>query len=117
MTKITAAAYLAAMALAAAPLVITPTAQADVCGDVGGRHVTVGGCSDIAGDIAGGALLADDRYGYPGDYPVVAAPIYPGYPEALAVPSFPGEAPCYTPTGQPYFTPGDAPCYPPAAVP
>ncbi len=66
-------------------------AHADVCGEVGGRHVSVGGCTPgIAGDVAtaavaGAAVRAVDPY-------------------------VPGEIPCYTPDGQPYFTPPGAPC-------
>jgi hypothetical protein len=105
MTNKLAATLLAAMALAVAPVAITPTASADICGDVGGRHVSVGGCTPgIAGDVAdaaiAGAVIDDGRYA-----------AYPGYAMA-AVPSFPGEMPCYTPSGLPYYTPGDAPCYP-----
>jgi hypothetical protein len=104
MTNKFAATVLAAMALAAVPAAITPAAQADICGDVGGRHVNVGGCTPgIAGaavDAAVAGDVIDDRYA-----------AYPGY-AMLAVPSFPGEIPCYTPSGLPYYTPGDAPCYP-----
>lgn len=105
MTNKITATILATMALAAVPVVITPAAQADICGDVGGRHVSVGGCTPgIAGDAVdaavAGAVVSDDRYAD-----------YPGYAMA-AFPSFPGEMPCYTPTGLPYYTPGDAPCYP-----
>jgi hypothetical protein len=31
----------------------------------------------------------------------------------LLVPSFPGEAPCISPTGLEYYTPGAEPCYAP----
>lgn len=104
MTNKLAATLLAAMALAAVPVAISPTAGADICGDVGGRHVTVGGCTPgIAGDAIDAAVVGaavDDRYA-----------AWPGYAMA-EVPSFPGELPCYTPTGLPYYTPGNAPCYP-----
>ncbi len=108
MTNKLAATLLSAMALLAIPAAIAPAAQADICGDVGGRHVSVGGCTPgIAGDVVDGAIdgaivgdVARNDFG-----------AYPGYAMA-AVPSFPGEAPCYTPTGLPYYTPGDAPCYP-----
>lgn len=109
-TKMTAT-FLTAMALTAVPLAIAPAAQADVCGDVGGRHVAVGGCTNVGGDIADAAVIgaAVDRpwgYGYP---PVEGWPPLPlGY---LAFPSFPGELPCYLPSGQPYFTPPGAPCF------
>ena len=102
-----AATLLTAAALAAIPAAVTPVAQADVCGDVGGPYVRVGGCTDVARDvavpvIAGADVVAADewaRYGFPVDYPY------------SLVPAFPGEAPCISPTGLPYYTPGIAPCY------
>ena len=107
MTTKFAATLLTAAALAAIPAAFTPVAQADVCGDVGGRWVNVGGCTDVARDlavpaIAGAAVVgADDwaRYGFPQAYPFS---VYP---------NFPGEAPCISPAGLPYYTPGDLPCY------
>ena len=39
----------------AIPVALAPGAHADVCGDVGGRHVDVGGCTNVAGDVAGGS--------------------------------------------------------------
>ena len=115
MTKKFAVSLLTASAVAAVPFAVAPVAQADVCGDVGGRHVSVGGCSNIGGDIADAAIVgaAVDRpwgYGYPPPPPVEGwPPLPPGY---LPFPSFPGEMPCYLPTGQPYYTPGNAPCFP-----
>ena len=109
MTKKTATTLLAALGLAAAPFAFIPAAQADICGDVGGRHVSVGGCTPgIAGGIAdaavAGAAVAGvasiDRWGFAQDYPI------------NDFPAFPGEAPCISPNGLPYYTPGDAPCYP-----
>lgn len=108
MTKKTTATLIGALALASLPALIAPVAQADVCGDVGGRHVSVGGCTDVARDVAapfvaGAAVVGVDdwaRYGFD-----------QAYPFAL-VPGFPGEAPCISPAGLPYYTPGDAPCYP-----
>jgi len=88
------AALLAAMAVGAAPLFIAPAAQADVCGDVGGRHVSVGGCTDVAGDVAAGAVVAG------------AATADDAAWQAAA-----GRPPCFTPEGVPYYTPGDEPCY------
>lgn len=118
------AALLAAMAMATLPAALAPVAQAEVCGDVGGRHVSVGGCSNIGGDIAGAAVIGAEvdhpYYGYPPvdyGYPPVAPPppppaawppLPPGY---LPFPSFPGQMPCYLPTGQPYYTPGNAACF------
>ncbi|WP_059019423.1 hypothetical protein [Mycobacterium sp. M26] len=87
------AAVLAAMALGVAPVAIAPSASADVCGDVGGRHVSVGGCTDVAGDVATGAAIAG------------AATADDAAAQAAA-----GQPPCYTPEGVPYYTPGDAPC-------
>ena len=52
----------------------------------------VGTDAAVAGDWA--------RYGWDQAYP------YSVYP------AFPGEAPCISPTGLPYYTPGAAPCYP-----
>ncbi|MCI4674151.1 hypothetical protein [Candidatus Mycolicibacterium alkanivorans] len=111
MSKKTAAILLSLAALSAIPAAIAPVAQADVCGDFGGRHVAIGGCTpgfaDDAVDAAVAAGAADAvandwaRYGFPASYAYAL------------VPSFPGEAPCISPTGLPYYTPGDAPCYVP----
>lgn len=104
--------------LAAAPLTFASLAQADVCGDVGGRHVEVGGCTPgVVGGVADAAIAgaAVDAvahpWGYPPPPPPPAAwpPLPPGY---LPEPTFPGQQACYLATGQPYFTPGNAPCYP-----
>jgi hypothetical protein len=85
-----AATVLTAMAMAAVPLAIAPGAHADVCGDVGGRHVSVGGCTNVAGDVAVGTAIATD--------------------DDAAAQAAAGQPPCYTPAGVPYYTPGDAPC-------
>jgi len=86
-----AAALLSAMALAAVPVAVAPAAQADVCGDVGGRHVNVGGCTNVGGDVAvAGAVASDDD---------------------AAAQAASGQPPCYTPQGVPYYTPGSDPCY------
>jgi hypothetical protein len=87
------AVVLAAMAVGAAPIAMAPVAGADVCGDVGGRHVSVGGCTNVAGDVATGAAVAG------------AATADDAAAQAAA-----GQPPCYTPQGVPYYTPGDAPC-------
>ena len=47
-------------------------------------------------------------YGYPPPPVEGWPPLPPGY---LPFPSFPGEAPCFLPDGQPYYTPGTMPCY------
>ena len=43
------------------------------------------------------------------DRPLAWGPLPPGY---LPYPSFHGEAPCFLPNGQPYYTPGTEPCFP-----
>src|SRR3954447_26032740 len=82
-----AAVLLTAMAAAVAPVVIAPEAQADICAGAHGRHVGVGGCTNIAGDVATGAAIA-----------------------AATNPYIPGEIPCYTVEGVPYYTPPGDPC-------
>ena len=81
-----AAALLAAAAAAAAPIAIAPVAQADICASAHGRHVGVGGCTNVAGDVAAVAIASQ------------------------AVPYVPGEVPCYTNDGVPYYTPPGQPC-------
>ena len=81
------AALLAATACALAPLAVAPSANADVCASAGGRHFSAGGCTNIAGDVAVGTAIA-----------------------AQHVPYVPGEVPCYTVEGVPYFTPPGDPC-------
>lgn len=109
MTKKMTATLIGALALASVPAMIAPIAQADVCGEVGGRHVSVGGCTPgIIGGVADAAVAgaavagAADwaRYGFDQAYPF------------SMVPAFPGEQPCISPAGLPYYTPGNAPCYP-----
>lgn len=74
-------------ASAAILVVSAPTAGADVCAGADGRHFAAGGCTNIAGDVAAGAAIA-----------------------AVHTPYFPGEIPCYTVEGVPYFTPPGYPC-------
>lgn len=114
MTTKFAATLLTAAALAAVPTTIAPAAQADICGDIGGRHVSVGGCTPgLAGDavdaaVAGAAVVGTADAIGAGDWARY------GFPENYAysmVPAFPGEAPCVSPTGLPYYTPGAAPCF------
>jgi hypothetical protein len=81
-----AAALFAAAGIAALPLAIAPAANADVCAAGGGRHFSVGGCTNIAGDAAAVAIASQH------------------------VPYVPGEIPCYTADGVPYYTPPGAPC-------
>ena len=65
----------------------SPGAQADICAGAHGRHVGVGGCTNIVGDVATGAAIAA------ADNPYVM-----------------GEVPCYTVEGVPYYTPPGDPC-------
>ncbi|MDT5094131.1 MAG: hypothetical protein QOH60_3494 [Mycobacterium sp.] len=81
-----AAAIAVGMAMAAAPVAMAPVVQADICAGAHGRHVGVGGCTNIAGDVATGVAISQ------------------------AWPYVPGEVPCYTPEGVPYYTPPGAPC-------
>ncbi|GAT03389.1 hypothetical protein [Mycolicibacterium fortuitum] len=86
-TVLLTAAALVTAPLAVSPVIATPTASADVCASAGGRHFSAGGCTNIAGDVATGAAIA-----------------------AQHVPYVPGEVPCYTVEGVPYFTPPGDPC-------
>jgi hypothetical protein len=67
---------------------MAPAAHADICAGVGGRHFAAGGCGDpIARGVAAGAAIA-----------------------AATDPYIPGEIPCYTVEGVPYYTPPGDPC-------
>ena len=72
---------------ATAALAAAPVAGADVCGAADGRHFSVGGCTNVAGDVAVGTAIA-----------------------AAHVPYVWGEVPCYTVEGVPYYTPPGDPC-------
>jgi len=87
-TLLTAAAM--AVVPAAIPLALAPAAHADVCGDVGGRHVDVGGCTNVVGDVAAGVAVAGD--------------------DEAAAQAASGQPPCYTAAGVPFYTPGSDPC-------
>ncbi|MHA3022296.1 hypothetical protein ACXPWS_18825 [Mycobacterium sp. BMJ-28] len=54
----------------AAPMLVAVPAHADVCGSVGGRrgHVSVGGCTDIAGAIADWAPPPSEYAPLPEDF-------------------------------------------------
>lgn len=69
------------------PIAAAPGAGADVCAGANGRHFSAGGCTNIAGDVVAGAAIA-----------------------AAHVPYVPGEIPCYTVEGVPYYTPPGDPC-------
>jgi hypothetical protein len=81
-----AAALLTAVGVAVVPVVMAPAAGADVCAAGGGRHFSVGGCTNVAGDAAAVAVASSHTAYYP------------------------GEIPCYTEEGVPYFTPDGDPC-------
>jgi hypothetical protein len=85
--KMLAAMLLTTAAMAIPACVVAPVAQADICAGAHGRHVGVGGCTNIVGDVATGAAIASatDPYVY-------------------------GEVPCYTVEGVPYYTPPGDPC-------
>jgi hypothetical protein len=82
-----AAALFTMTAIAAAPLAIAPVANADICAGAQGRHVAVGGCTDVAGRVANGVAIA-----------------------SAVNPYVAGEIPCYTVEGVPYYTPPGDPC-------
>jgi hypothetical protein len=86
MKKLTAA-LLTTTAMAFAPFAVAPAANADICAGAQGRHVGVGGCTNVAGDVATGVAIA-----------------------AATDPYIPGEIPCYTVEGVPYYTPPGDPC-------
>ncbi|MET0474790.1 MAG: hypothetical protein ABW001_09135 [Mycobacterium sp.] len=81
-----AAVLVMASGMALAPMALAPAAEADVCAAAGGRHVSVGGCTNVAGDVAAVAIASQDS------------------------PYVPGEIPCYTVQGTPYYTPPGDPC-------
>ena len=93
MTKC-ATAFLVFLAAAIAPMALCPATHADVCGNVGGRHVSAGGCTDVAHDATVGAAVAGAA----------------ATPEDAAAQAAAGRPPCYTAAGVPYYTPGDMPC-------
>ncbi|HEX3546446.1 MAG TPA: hypothetical protein VHU62_07710 [Mycobacterium sp.] len=82
-----AGALLTATAMALAPVAVAPVAHADICAGAHGRHAAVGGCTNIAGDVATGEAIA-----------------------SATDPYYPGEEPCFTAEGVPYFTPDGDPC-------
>ena len=86
--KKAAASLVAALALAVAPVAIAPVSQADICAGAHGRHVGVGGCTDVAGDVAVGVAASDEA----------------------AAQAAAGQPPCYTVEGVPYYTPDGDPC-------
>jgi hypothetical protein len=87
MKKLTAALFTALAAAAVAPVLSAPAANADICAGAHGRHFAAGGCTNVVGDVAVGAAIA-----------------------AAHAPYVPGEVPCYTVEGVPYYTPPGDPC-------
>ncbi len=85
MKKLAAVLFTAA-SVAVVPVVIAPAAEADICAGARGRHVGVGGCTNVAGDVAAVAIASQH------------------------VPYIAGEIPCYTVEGVPYYTPPGDPC-------
>jgi hypothetical protein len=81
---------LAAVPAAIATIQPTAVSNADVCAGAGGRHVDVGGCTNVGHDAAVGVAVAAD--------------------DEAAAQAAAGQPPCFTPAGVPYYTPGDAPC-------
>jgi hypothetical protein len=81
-----AAVLVMASGMVLAPMAVSPVAQADVCAGASGRHVAVGGCTNVAGDAAAVAIASQD------------------HPYTM------GEIPCYTVEGVPYYTPPGDPC-------
>jgi hypothetical protein len=87
MKKLTAALFTVLAAAAVAPVLSAPAANADICAGAHGRHFAAGGCTNVVGDVAVGAAIA-----------------------AAHAPYVPGEVPCYTVEGVPYYTPPGDPC-------
>ncbi len=82
-----AAALLTATAMAVLPVAVAPVTHADICAGAHGRHVGVGGCTPgLAGDAITGAIASSDTAYWP------------------------GQEPCYTVEGVPYYTPDGDPC-------
>ena len=83
-----AAALMTAMTMAAVPLAVAPAAQMSArAAGAHGRHFGVGGCTPgLAGDAITGAIVASDHAYWP------------------------GQVPCYTTEGVPYYTPDGDPC-------
>ena len=69
-----AAAVFAVMGMAVVPVVIAPAADADVCAAGGGRHFSVGGCTNIAGDAAAVAIASQHVAYVPGEIPYYTPP-------------------------------------------
>ncbi|MGV0993596.1 MAG: hypothetical protein ACOYBX_04625 [Mycobacterium sp.] len=77
------------------PVVVAPSASADVCGSVGGPNADVAGCLP-PGTLAEGATVLGS---------VAVADAVDEWHQRLR-----GQPPCFTPQGVPYYTPGTMPC-------
>jgi hypothetical protein len=78
-----------------------------VAGPVG--PVGVGGVGPVLGPV--GPVGVGGVIGPVGVDPVVDAAVRYAIPYGYPLyPSFPGELPCFTPSGQPYYTPAAEPC-------
>lgn len=86
---------LAALVLGALPIVGSPSAQAEVCGEAGGPNVNVNGCLPPGAVAEGASILGS----------IAVADAVDEWRQRAA-----GRPPCFTPQGVPYYTPGDAPC-------
>jgi hypothetical protein len=82
-----AATLLTVMAMAVVPVAIAPVAQAEICPGPHGTRFSVGACTNVAGGLASQASIP-----------------------ASHIPYYPGETPCHTVEGVPYFTPPGFPC-------
>lgn len=118
--RTTALTMLAVAAISLGSLVAGPTAGADVRDPF--DPYGVGGYGGIGGPIVGpvGPVGVGGVVGPVGVDPVARAAVDTvavddavhyaipyGYP---LVPAFPGEVPCFTPSGEAYYTPGADPC-------
>lgn len=90
------AALLLSMAVAALPVVQTPMAYADVCGNVNGPVGNVNGCLPPGAVGEGAGILGS----------IAVADGVDEWRQRAE-----GRPPCYTRAGVPYYTPGNEPCY------
>ena len=91
------ATLLAALALTALPVAVSPTAGADVCGSATGPayDVSADGCLPPGAVAEGAGVLGS----------IAVADALDDWHQRMA-----GRPPCFTPQGVPYYTPGDSPC-------